>query len=84
MSMEAESGFVRRVARKDTGLILGLQDVGTGFSELAAAFTSPASRRWDIRYTSEINPNATGHSGLKQIAGDENVSFFILNFILRI
>lgn len=39
MSMEAESGFVRRVARKDTGLILGLQDVGTGFSELAAAFT---------------------------------------------
>jgi len=38
MSMEAESGFVRVVARKDNGLILGLQGVGTGISELASAF----------------------------------------------
>lgn len=38
MSMEAESGFVRVVARKDNGLILGLQGVGTGISELAATF----------------------------------------------
>lgn len=38
MSMEADSGFVRVVARKDNGLILGLQGVGSGISELAAAF----------------------------------------------
>ncbi|PWW04602.1 dihydrolipoamide dehydrogenase [Hoeflea marina] len=38
MSMEADSGFVRVTARKDNGLILGLQGVGVGISELAAAF----------------------------------------------
>lgn len=38
MSMEAEAGFVRVTARKDNGLILGLQGVGAGISELAAAF----------------------------------------------
>ncbi|WP_349360351.1 dihydrolipoyl dehydrogenase [Stappia sp.] len=38
MSMEAEEGFVRVVARKADGLVLGLQAVGTGVSELSAAF----------------------------------------------
>lgn len=38
MTMEAEDGFVRVVARKEDGLILGLQAVGQGVSELSAAF----------------------------------------------
>ena len=38
MSMEAETGFVRAVARKDNHLILGLQAVGTGVSELSSTF----------------------------------------------
>ncbi len=39
MTMQAESGFIRVVARKDTGLILGIQAVGSGISELSAAFS---------------------------------------------
>lgn len=38
MTMEAEDGFVRVVARKSDGLIVGLQAVGSGVSELSAAF----------------------------------------------
>lgn len=38
MSMEAESGFIRVVARADNHLVLGVQAVGKGVSELAAAF----------------------------------------------
>ncbi len=38
MTMESEDGFVRIVARKDNHLVLGIQAVGGGVSELAAAF----------------------------------------------
>jgi dihydrolipoamide dehydrogenase len=38
MTLDAESGFVRVVAREDNHLILGLQAVGAGVAELAAAF----------------------------------------------
>jgi dihydrolipoamide dehydrogenase len=38
MTMEAESGFVRVTARADNHLVLGIQAVGRGVSELAAAF----------------------------------------------
>ena len=38
MTMEAEEGFVRVVAREDNHLLLGLQAVGRGASELSAAF----------------------------------------------
>jgi dihydrolipoamide dehydrogenase len=38
MTMNAEEGFVRVVARADNHLVLGLQAVGHGVSELAAAF----------------------------------------------
>ncbi|MHC5654007.1 dihydrolipoyl dehydrogenase [Stappia sp.] len=38
MTMEAEDGFVRVVARKSDNLVLGLQAVGRGVSELSAAF----------------------------------------------
>jgi dihydrolipoamide dehydrogenase len=36
--MEGEDGFVRVVARADNHLVLGIQAVGQGVSELAAAF----------------------------------------------
>ena len=38
MTMEAEEGFVRVVAREDNHLLLGVQAVGRGASELSAAF----------------------------------------------
>lgn len=39
MTMEAETGFVRIVAREDNHLVLGIQAVGKGVSELSAAFS---------------------------------------------
>ncbi|BBK31185.1 dihydrolipoamide dehydrogenase [Stella humosa] len=38
MTMEAESGFVRIVARADNHLVLGMQAVGAGVGELSATF----------------------------------------------
>lgn len=38
MSMEAEDGFIRIVARADNNLVLGVQAVGRGVSELSTAF----------------------------------------------
>jgi dihydrolipoamide dehydrogenase len=38
MSMEAEDGFIRVVARKDNHLVLGVQAAGRGVSELSTAF----------------------------------------------
>ncbi len=38
MTMQAEDGFVRIVARADNHLVLGIQAVGRGVSELSAAF----------------------------------------------
>lgn len=38
MTMEAERGFVRVLARADNHLVLGIQAVGVGVSELSAAF----------------------------------------------
>lgn len=38
MVTQSEEGFVRVVARADTNLVLGLQAVGNGASELSAAF----------------------------------------------
>lgn len=38
MTMEAEEGFVRVIARKDNDLVLGIQAAGTGVSEMSAAF----------------------------------------------
>jgi len=40
MTMEAEAGFVRVVARKDNHLILGFQAVGAGTAELSASFST--------------------------------------------
>ncbi|WP_375201026.1 dihydrolipoyl dehydrogenase [Hyphococcus sp.] len=38
MSMEAEDGFIRIVARADNSLVLGVQAAGKGVSELSTAF----------------------------------------------
>lgn len=38
MSMEAEDGFIRVVARSDNHLVLGVQAAGRGVSELSTAF----------------------------------------------
>ena len=40
LSLDRDDGFVRVVARRDDHLVLGLQAVGAGVSELAAAFTT--------------------------------------------
>jgi len=40
LSLDRDDGFVRIVARRDNHLVLGLQAVGAGVSELAAAFTT--------------------------------------------
>jgi dihydrolipoamide dehydrogenase len=39
MTLAAEAGFIRMVARTDNNLLLGIQGVGTGISELSAAFS---------------------------------------------
>jgi len=39
MTMERDDGFIRVVARKDNGVVLGIQAVGNQVSELAAAFS---------------------------------------------
>jgi dihydrolipoamide dehydrogenase len=38
MTRQGEDGFVRVVARADNHLVLGIQAVGQGVSELSAAF----------------------------------------------
>lgn len=39
MTQQREEGFIRVVTQKNTNIILGLQAVGTGVSELSAAFS---------------------------------------------
>ncbi|VAW23564.1 Dihydrolipoamide dehydrogenase of branched-chain alpha-keto acid dehydrogenase [hydrothermal vent metagenome] len=59
MTMEQESGFVRVVARADNNLILGLQAVGGGISELSAAFSiaiEMGARLDDIGATIHAHP----------------------------
>ena len=43
MTLQGEDGFVRVVARADNHLVLGVQAVGTGVSELSAAFSLAAT-----------------------------------------
>lgn len=59
MTMESEDGFVRIVAREDNHLILGIQAVGGGVSELAAAFglaLEMGARLEDIAGTIHAHP----------------------------
>jgi dihydrolipoamide dehydrogenase len=59
MTMLSEEGFVRVVARADTNLVLGLQAVGAGVSELSAAFAlaiEMGARLEDIAGTIHAHP----------------------------
>ena len=59
MTMLAEDGFVRVVARADNHLVLGIQAVGRGISELAAAFglaIEMGARLEDIAGTIHAHP----------------------------
>lgn len=69
MTMEAESGFVRVVARKDNHLVLGIQAVGKGVSELSAAFSlalEMGARLEDIGGTIHAHP--TQSEGFQEAA----------------
>jgi dihydrolipoamide dehydrogenase len=39
MTLGSDSGFIQMVARADNHLLLGIQGVGAGISELSAAFS---------------------------------------------
>jgi dihydrolipoamide dehydrogenase len=59
MTREGETGFVRVVARADNHLVLGIQAVGQGVSELAAAFglaIEMGARLEDIAGTIHAHP----------------------------
>ncbi len=59
LTMEAGAGFVRVVARRHDGLILGWQAVGRGVAELAGAFTCSiemACRLEDVAGTIHAHP----------------------------
>ena len=59
MTLSAEDGFVRVVARADNNLVLGIQAVGPGVSELSAAFAlglEMGARLEDITGTIHAHP----------------------------
>ena len=59
MTTQSEDGFVRAVARADTNLVLGLQAVGAGISELSSAFSlalEMGARLEDIAGTIHAHP----------------------------
>ena len=59
MTMHSEDGFVRVVARADNHLVLGLQAVGQGVSELASGFAlalEMGARLEDIAQTIHAHP----------------------------
>ncbi len=59
LTMQAEDGFVRVVARADNHLVLGIQAVGRGISELSAAFglaIEMGTRLEDIAGTVHAHP----------------------------
>ncbi|MEN3147985.1 dihydrolipoyl dehydrogenase [Neorhizobium sp. IRAMC:178] len=59
MTLSAEEGFVRVVARADNHLVLGIQGVGAGISELSAAFSlaiEMGARLEDVAGTIHAHP----------------------------
>ncbi|SCB26833.1 dihydrolipoyl dehydrogenase [Rhizobium hainanense] len=59
MTTQSEDGFVRAVARADSNLVLGLQAVGAGVSELSSAFSlalEMGARLEDIAGTIHAHP----------------------------
>ncbi len=62
MTLAAEDGFVRVVARADNNLVLGIQAVGAGVSELSAAFAlglEMGARLEDIAGTVHAHPTVS-------------------------
>ncbi|MEO3384930.1 dihydrolipoyl dehydrogenase [Mesorhizobium sp. CAU 1741] len=69
MTLQGESGFVRVVARADNHLVLGIQAVGSGVSELSAAFSlaiEMGARLEDIAGTIHAHP--TQSEGFQEAA----------------
>ncbi|MCV0397786.1 MAG: dihydrolipoyl dehydrogenase [Rhizobiaceae bacterium] len=69
MTLQAEDGFVRIVARADNHLVLGIQAVGAGVSELSAAFSlaiEMGARLEDVAGTIHAHP--TQSEGLQEAA----------------
>ncbi len=69
MTLEREDGFVRAVARADNHLLLGLQGVGAGISELSASFSlalEMGARLEDVAGTIHAHP--TQSEGLLEAA----------------
>jgi len=69
MTMLSEDGFVRVVARADTNLVLGVQAVGSGVSELSSAFAlaiEMGARLEDVAGTIHAHP--TRSEGFQEAA----------------
>ncbi len=69
MTMLSEDGFVRIVARADSNLVLGVQAVGAGVSELSSAFSlsiEMAARLEDVAATIHAHP--TRSEGFQEAA----------------
>lgn len=59
MTLQGEEGFVRIVARADNHLVLGIQAVGRGVSELSASFAlaiEMGARLEDVAGTIHAHP----------------------------
>jgi dihydrolipoamide dehydrogenase len=59
MTLEKEAGFIRVVARADNHLLLGIQGVGAGISELSASFSlalEMGARLEDVAATIHAHP----------------------------
>jgi len=59
MSLQREDGFIRVVTQKETNILLGIQAVGAGVSELSAAFSiaiEMGARSDDIAATIHAHP----------------------------
>jgi len=69
MTLQGEAGFVRVVARADNHLVLGIQAVGSGVSELSAAFSlaiEMGARLEDVAGTIHAHP--TQSEGFQEAA----------------
>ena len=69
MTLQGEAGFVRVVARADNHLVLGIQAVGAGVSELSAAFAlavEMGARLEDVAGTVHAHP--TQSEGFQEAA----------------
>lgn len=69
MTLQSEDGFVRVVARADNHVVLGIQAVGAGVSELSAAFSlaiEMGARLEDIAATIHAHP--TQSEGFQEAA----------------